>query len=281
MRITIFGGTGMLGKALVRQWSGEEITVLGTAHADIRNPDQVAEAIRHSKPDWVVLCAAYTDVDGCELNPALASNVNTYGALNVAKVAAEAGSRLLFISTDYVFDGRKSTPYEVNDKRNPLNVYGKTKAEAEEKISEVLPECCMVRTSWLFGLDGKCFPETIFKLASSRHEIEVVNDQRGRPTYTVDLAEAIIKLCRADAGGIIHCATSGDCTWYEFACEIIKQSSLKSTVRPTTSDKYIRAAERPPYSVLSGESLRRHGIEMRPWQKALSDYLGRRSVSAP
>lgn len=295
MRVTIFGATGMLGKALARQWSGDqstgdrptvdtsainrskdekdEVSLLGRVHADIRNPDQIKTSFEQTKPDWTVLAAAYTDVDGCELNPQVAFAVNAQGAVNVAAAAANAGSKLLFISTDYVFDGKKESPYEVDDPRNPINVYGRTKEKAEEGILRVLPGCCIVRTSWLFGTGGKCFPDTILKFAATRPEIDVVNDQRGCPTYTVDLADAIIKLCRNEASGIVHCTNLGDCSWYDFASEIIRQSGLKTLVRPTTSDRFVRPAQRPKYSVLSSVSLARYGIEMRPWQETLADYL--------
>lgn len=159
MRILIFGATGMLGKALLRRWptDGDEVTGLGSAQADIREPAQVEGAIRESKPDWIVLAAAYTDVDGCELNPTLANAVNTLGALNVGRAAAAASAKLLLVSTDYVFDGTKTTPYETNDPRSPISVYGRSKAEAEEKILSLLPDACIVRTSWLFG-PGEVLP---------------------------------------------------------------------------------------------------------------------------
>jgi len=285
MRILIFGATGMLGKALMSQWKsdsadGDEISGLGSAHADIRVAAQVESAIHKSKPDWIVLLAAYTDVDGCELNPNLASAVNTQGAVNVAKAAAGMGSRLLFVSTDYVFDGKKNSPYDTSDRRNPINVYGRTKAEAEEQILSVLQDCCIVRTSWLFGPGGKCFPDTILKLASTRAEIDVVNDQRGSPTCTSDLADAIAKLCRSDARGIIHATNRGECSWYEFASEIIRQGGLKTIVRPTTSDRFVRPAERPKYSVLSNASLSGYRIGMRPWRETVPDYLRERAASA-
>ena len=276
MRVTIFGATGMLGKALMRQWTGDDVTGLGSAQADIRDPEQVQRAIQQTRPEWIVLSAAYTDVDGCEINPTLASAVNTHGATNVAKAAASAGSKLLFVSTDYVFDGRNTSPYETSDRRNPINIYGKTKAEAEERIIAILPDCCIVRTSWLFGPGGKCFPDTILKLAASRPELEVVNDQRGSPTYTVDLSDAIIQLCRAGAQGIVHGTNSGNCSWYDFASEILREAGLKTVVRPTTSEKFVRPAERPKYSVLSSASLSRYQIQMRPWQQTLADYLSQR-----
>jgi dTDP-4-dehydrorhamnose reductase len=273
MRVTIFGATGMLGKALMRQWTGDEVTGLGSAQADIRSPDQVDKAVSESNPEWIVLSAAYTDVDGCEINPMLAAAVNTQGAVNVAKAASHSRAKLLFVSTDYVFDGTKNTPYDADDPRHPINVYGKTKADAEEKILALLPEACVVRTSWLFGPKGKCFPDTILKLAASRPEIEVVNDQRGCPTYTFDLADAVIKLCRAGAKGIVHCTNRGVCSWYEFASEIVRQAGSKTVIRPTTSDRFVRPAARPAYSVLSDATLSNYGIQMRGWQDTLADYL--------
>lgn len=278
MRVLIFGATGMLGKALMRRWSGDEVIGLGSAQADIRVPEQVGSAVHQAEPDWIVLASAYTDVDGCEINPTLAAAVNTQGAVNVTQAAAEAGARLLFVSTDYVFDGTKTTAYEADDPRQPINVYGKSKAEAEEKLLGILPDGCIVRTSWLFGPGGKCFPDTMLKLAATRPEIDVVNDQRGCPTYTFDLADAIIKLCRSGACGIIHCTNSGECTWYEFAAEILRHAGSQTQVRPTTSERFVRPAERPKYSVLSPASLTAHGISMRSWQETLPEYLQQRAI---
>ena len=276
MKVLIFGATGMLGKALMRVWKQDEVVGLGSGDADIRNPEQVQAQVERVKPDWIVLGAAYTDVDGCEINPQLANSVNNFGAVNVAKAAAKGGAKLLFVSTDYVFDGKGTTPYETSEPRNPINTYGKSKADAETGILRVLPDACIARTSWLFGAGGKCFPDTILKLAATRPQIEVVNDQRGCPTFTDDLAAAIIQLCRTNAQGIVHCANSGDCTWYDFACEIVKQAAAKTTVKPTTSDRFVRPAARPQYSVLSPASLHAYGISMRPWQEALRDYLPQR-----
>lgn len=271
----------MLGKALLQRWKGDEIIGLGSSDADIRSADQVENAIGTNKPDWIVLSAAYTDVDGCERNPELAGEVNTQGPVNVARSAAKFGAKLLFISTDYVFNGQKTTPYEADDPRDPINVYGASKAKAEERVLQVLPDACIVRTSWLFGPWGKCFPDTILKLAANRPQLEVVDDQRGCPTYTFDLADAIIQLCRANAKGIIHCTNSGVCSWYEFASEILRQASSNTEVMPTTSDKFVRPARRPTYSVLSNASLTAYGIEMRNWKETLPDYLQRRENAFP
>lgn len=280
MRVTIFGATGLLGKALIQEWRGDEVTALGSAQVDIRFQDQVDRAIRQSRPEWTVLAAAYTDVDGCETNRDLAFAVNTEGAVNVVKSAAATGSRVLFLSTDYVFDGRKSTPYEVGDPLSPQSVYGKSKAEAEVAIRDLLPACCILRTSWVFGAGGKCFPDTILKLASTRSELEVVSDQRGCPTYTTDLARTIIQLCRLQAEGTVHATNRGACSWFEFAFEILKGADLKTTVRPTTSDKFVRPAPRPAYSVLSSASLEKYGIVMPTWQNALERYLTERMGSS-
>jgi dTDP-4-dehydrorhamnose reductase len=273
MRITILGATGLLGKALIREWKDDEVIGFGSTDADIRNEKQVSDLVKSTRPDWIVLAAAYTDVDGCETNRDLAFDVNCRGAVNVARAAKEYGAHLLLLSTDYVFDGTKTTPYNTDDPRSPQSVYGHSKAEAEIQISELLPECCIVRTSWLFGAGGKCFPDTILKLAATRPHLEVVGDQRGSPTYSIDLARAIVQLCRQRAGGIVHATNRSDCSWYEFAREIISGAGLTTVVRETTSDKFVRPAKRPKYSVLSPASLEKRGIIMPDWHNALQRYL--------
>jgi dTDP-4-dehydrorhamnose reductase len=279
MRVTIFGATGLLGKELVREWLNHEVTPLGSKEADVRYPEQVDAIIKKTRPDWVVLAAAYTDVDGCETNRDLAYAVNAQGAVNVAQAAKRSGSRLLFVSTDYVFDGTKKQPYETTDARNPKSVYGSTKAEAEARLSDLLAACCIVRTSWLFGIGGKCFPDTILKLAATRPELSVVDDQRGCPTYAVDLARAIVRLCEQDAKGIVHVTNQGDCTWYDLAREAISHAGLATEVQPTTTDRFPRPAPRPAYSVLSSRSLDSYGIAMPPWRDAVSRYLIERKLS--
>jgi dTDP-4-dehydrorhamnose reductase len=276
MRVTIFGATGLLGKALMREWKEDQVTGFSSADGDIRDSEQVLQLVQGSRPDCIVLAAAYTDVDGCETNRELAFNVNCRGAVNVAQAAKQLGARLLFLSTDYVFDGTKTTPYGIRDPRSPHTVYGQSKAEAEAQLEQILPQCCIVRTSWLFGTGGKCFPDTILKLAATRPRLEVVGDQRGSPTYSVDLARALIQLCRQQVSGVVHATNRSECSWYEFAREIITRSGLDTVVRETTSDKFIRPAERPKYSVLSPESLEECGIGMPGWQDALGRYLAER-----
>jgi dTDP-4-dehydrorhamnose reductase len=277
MKAMIFGATGLLGKALVREWSGDEVIGLGSDAVDIRDAAGVREAVQKSLPEWIVLAAAYTDVDGCEAHADVAFLVNRDGAVNVAQAAKQARVKLLFLSSDYVFDGKKTSPYEVSDARNPQSVYGRSKAEAEVRLLEVLPETCIARTSWLFGAGGKCFPDTILKLAASRPTLDVVSDQRGCPTYSVDLARAIISLCRADARGIVHVTNSGNCSWFEFAQEIVKDAGLAVEVRPVCSAQMARPAPRPAYSVLSATSLQHYGIEMPEWKDALRRYLKERA----
>ena len=183
MRVTVLGASGLLGQELVKELRGDELTALSSRDADLREATRVRDAVLSSRPDWIILSAAYTDVDGCESNHDRAFSVNCEGAINVAQAALEAKSRLLFISTDYVFDGSKREPYQTADQRNPTSVYGASKARAEERLQEFVPEVCIARTSWLFGHGGNVsrdHPE----LAAARPEISVVNDQRGSPTFS-------------------------------------------------------------------------------------------------
>jgi len=276
MKAIIFGATGLLGAAFLREWQGDEVLRLGVEHLDIRDSDRVRQVVEEARPDWVVLAAAYTDVDGCESNSELAFAVNRDGAVNVAQAAKRYGAKLLFISTDYVFDGTKTTPYEAGDARNPQSVYGTSKAEAEVRLLELMPACCIVRTSWLFGAGGKCFPDTILKLAETRPTLNVVDDQRGCPTYVVDLARAIVQLCRKNSAGIVHVTNAGNCTWFDFAEQIVKQSERKTNVLPVSSEQMARPAPRPAYSVLSPARLQALGIEMPSWADALRRYLEQR-----
>lgn len=277
MKVTILGATGLLGQALIREWTGDQVVGLSSRDVDIRNAVQVHHVLEQHRPDWIVLAAAYTDVDGCESNQNHAFSVNRDGPVNVAAAAKEIGAKLLFLSSDYVFDGKKTAPYETGDTRNPQSVYGRSKAEAEVRLLEVLPGCCIARTSWLFGTGGKCFPDTILKLAANRPALDVVDDQRGCPTYSVDLARSIIQLCRTNATGIVHATNGGDCTWFELAREIVSCAGLPTEVRPVNSQQVARPAQRPAYSVLSPTSLHHWGVTTPSWQDALQRYLRERN----
>jgi dTDP-4-dehydrorhamnose reductase len=280
MRVTVFGASGLLGKELMREWTGDAVTGLSSRDADIRDAVRVQQVVQDTRPDWIVLAAAYTDVDGCESNAEAAFAVNRDAPVIVAHAAKMVGARLLFLSSDYVFDGKKTTPYEIDEIRNPQSVYGRTKAEAEIRLLDVMPDCCIARTSWLFGTGGKCFPDTILTLAASRPALDVVNDQRGSPTYAVDLARAISDLTRKNAGGIVHVTNSGDCTWFQFAEEIVRNTGLPTAVRPVSSQQMSRPAPRPAYSVLSSARLHSLGIEMPSWTDALRRYMKQRSPTA-
>lgn len=274
MRVMVLGATGLLGQALVRELQDEQLFALSSKDVDLRDSARVLQVIRDSRPDWIILAAAYTDVDGCESNRELAFAINAQGAINVAEAAAENDSRLLFLSTDYVFDGAKRSPYGAGDTRNPINVYGESKARAEEALLQILPDVCIVRTSWLFGAGGKCFPATILQLAANRSEISVVRDQSGCPTYTVDLANAIRQLCRKSARGIVHATNAGGCTWHDLAHEIVRISRLTTVVKPVSTAEFPRPARRPVNSVLSPASLHAYDIRMPDWRDALRRYLG-------
>ena len=276
MRVIIFGATGLLGKALLAEWMTDEVVGLGSKDADVREASAVRAAVERTQPQCIVNAAAYTDVDGCESNRELAFAVNCQGAVNVAAAAKAAKAQLISLSTDYVFDGRSHEPYETTAPRAPRSVYGNSKAQAEEGMVAILPTACIVRTSWLFGVGGKCFPDTILRMAEKRPSLEVVDDQRGSPTHAPDLARAIIRLCHRNAAGMVHVTNAGECSWFEFAREIVSAAGFDVQVRPTSSEKFMRPAERPRYSVLSARSREQYGIAMPHWKEALQNYLSQR-----
>jgi dTDP-4-dehydrorhamnose reductase len=209
MRILLIGASGMLGTDVQREWTQDEIIPASSRDADIRDVEEVRALVARTKPDWIVLAAAYTDVDGSECNAELAFAVNGLGTENVARAARECDSRILFVSTDYLYDGTATRPYEPTDAIAPLNVYGQSKAAGEKAIQEHAGQWCIARTSWLFGAAGNSFPEKILKAAETRAELTVVADQVGSPTYTRDLAGAIRDLVRSDARGIVNVTNSG------------------------------------------------------------------------
>jgi dTDP-4-dehydrorhamnose reductase len=279
MRVLILGATGLLGKVLLEEWDADELTGISSRDADIRDRAQLRQTFARCRPDCTVLAAAYTDVDGCERDPQRACEVNCTGTLNVALECGETGSQFLFVSSDYVFDGCKTTPYETDDAMNPINVYGQSKARAEKLVRKILPKACILRTSWLFGATARCFPNTILEAARDGKRLAVVDDQRGNPTYNRDLAQTIIRLCRARAHGTLHASNFGACTWYQFACSVLRAAGLAGiNVQAIRSESLPRPARRPRYSVLSNASLEPYGIRMRSWQDAVADYINERSV---
>ncbi len=274
MRVLVLGAGGMLGTDLLNDWQSDELIPADREEADLRDRSQVEKLILGVHPEWIILLAAYTDVDGCEQNPELAFAVNAYGVENVARAAQLIAARVFFVSTDYVFDGKGTRPYETTDPIAPLNVYGASKAAGETALAKSEVAWCIGRTSWLFGVHGPSFPEKILQAAKTRPEISVVRDQVGSPTYTRDLSRAIRDLVLGDARGIVHITNEGVCSWFDFAREILAQSGRDSIpVLPISSDQAARPARRPNYSVLSPASLHAFGIRTRPWQEALRSFL--------
>lgn len=276
MKVLVTGSKGMLGTDLTE--------ILGYRHAvigvdidemDITDRQAVVERIGFWMPDVVIHTAAFTDVDGSERKPDLAHKVNADGAENVALACRAWGAHLIHLSTDYVFDGRKETPYAESDLPNPLGVYGKSKLEGEQRARRACPEACIVRTAWMYGRAGRNFVQAILAQARPGAVIRVVNDQRGSPTYTRDLARALLVLAEKRLAGIYHVTNAGSCTWYEFAEKILEFSG-KSNVRvaPVSTAEFGRPAPRPANSVLDGSKFQRDtGMGMRDWKEALKAYL--------
>ncbi len=273
MRILIIGSNGLLGKDLVEDWPGDIILPATSRDADIREIAQVRKLVHRAHPDWIILAASYTDVDGSEQNADMAFAVNRDGARNVSIVAREQGAKLCYLSTDYVFDGASDHPYEPDAPVRPLNVYGASKAAGEQAVQAQAGHWLIARTSWLFGASKSCFPEKILRAADSQPELKVVADQIGSPTYTRDLAAAICGLVQADARGILNITNSGSCSWFEFAKETLRGSGRNISISPITSIQAARPARRPSYSALSPKALATHGITLRTWQEALAAYL--------
>jgi len=273
MRILIIGSNGLLGSDLVEDWTGDHLIPATSRDADIRELEQVRQLVTREHPDWIILAAGYTDVDGSEQHQDLAFAVNRDGARNVSIVARELGAKLCYLSTDYVFDGAANRPYEPEDPIHPLNIYGASKAAGEKAVQEEAGHWLIARTSWLFGVARPSFPEKILRAADSQPQLKVVADQVGSPTYSMDLARAIRELVRADTRGVLNITNSGSCSWFEFAKETLRRAGRNTPVYPITSAEAGRPARRPAYSVLSPMALAATAITMRSWQEALAVYL--------
>jgi dTDP-4-dehydrorhamnose reductase len=272
-RYLITGAAGMLGADLQRALAGREVTALSRADLDVTDLDAVRAAVRGH--DAVINAAAYTKVDDAETNEELAYAVNATGTQNLAIAAAEAEATLVTVSTDYVFRGDATSPYEENAQRDPINAYGRTKAAGEELALAAHPDgTYIVRTAWLYGADGPNFAKTMVRLAGSHETVSVVADQLGQPTWTGDLAERIVALLDSDApAGIYHGTNSGEATWFEFAKEVFREAGLNpDRVTPTDSAQFVRPAPRPSYSVLGHSAWQAAGLSpMRDWKEALAD----------
>jgi dTDP-4-dehydrorhamnose reductase len=272
MRILITGARGQLGQALQRVLAAEDLVLKDLPEFDLSNP-ACEEQIRRARPDVILHAGAYTNVDQAEREPARARAVNAQGTRWVAQAAKAAGARLIFVSTDYVFDGLKTTPYHEQDEPRPLNEYGLSKYEGEQAVLTLCPAALVVRTAWLFGHDGHNFVKTIAKLARERPALEVVADQRGCPTYAEDLARALRDLAFGDLQGVCHVTNGGNCSWYEFAQAIVRQTAAPAAVLPITTAQAGRLAKRPSYSVLSQDRFAGRYTALPDWHDALSRFL--------
>jgi dTDP-4-dehydrorhamnose reductase len=256
MRVLITGAAGMLGRDVIEAASaaGHDVVALGRAELDVTDRRETLSAIGAAAPQCVINCAAFTDVDGAEAERRLAHAVNGDGAGHVAAAAAAAGAWVLHVSTDYVFDGRKRTPYVESDPVAPSSAYGRSKLAGERAVARHAPEAhTIVRSSWLFGAHGKSFPATILRLAGERNRLTVVEDQVGCPTFTGHLAAALVALAGRRPLGTVHVVGTGHCSWYEFAKEIVARSGHTCEVVPGTTAELGRPAPRPAYSVLASE----------------------------
>lgn len=270
MKMLVTGANGMLGQDLCSYFEkkGHEILRTNRDTLDICDEEAAKRVIIDNKPDVIVHCAAYTNVDKAEDEIEQAKKVNSIGAKNVAKAAREINAVMVYISTDYVFDGTKNSPYLPSDKPNPINIYGKTKLEGEFEVQKYCEKFYIARTSWLYGHNGKNFVETMLSLKDSEL-LKVVNDQKGCPTWTMELVKGIEKILEMPYG-IYHICGKNSATWYEFASEIFKQSNLKVNLVPCATDEFPRKAKRPFYSVMINED----ELNLtRDWKTALYEYL--------
>jgi dTDP-4-dehydrorhamnose reductase len=285
MKIAVIGSSGQLGTDLCKTLDNEEIVPLTHADIEITDFKSVNNELGKHKPDVIINTAAYVRVDDCEDNRDQAFNVNALGARNVAVVAQKLNAKLVHISTDYIFGGRKehSIPCTEFDTPEPINIYGQSKLAGEDFVRHLCNKYFIVRSSGLFGVAGSSgkggnFVETMLRLGKERSELKVVNDQVLSPTYTKDLANKIAELIKTDFYGIFHITNSGSCSWYEFTMEILRIAGLKAKVIPINSSEYPQKALRPAYSVLDNYHLRLLNMnDMRRWQEGLGFYMVERS----
>lgn len=276
MKVLVTGVKGQLGYDVVNELKkrGHEAVGVDIEEMDITDEESVNRVIREAAPDAVIHCAAYTAVDAAEDNVELCRAVNARGTGNIARVCKALDIPMMYISTDYVFNGQGTRPWEPDDQREPLNIYGQTKYEGELEVEENLKKYFIVRIAWVFGVNGKNFIKTMLNLGKTRDKLSVVADQVGSPTYTFDLARLLVDMIETDKYGRYHATNEGLCSWYEFACEIFKQAGMNVTVEPVTSDQFPVKAKRPMNSRISKDKLIENGFQPLPsWQDALRRYL--------
>jgi dTDP-4-dehydrorhamnose reductase len=276
MKLLVTGAGGMLGRdvMLAAGNAGHDVVGFGHTELDVTDAASVEAKLDVERPDVVINCAAWTDVDGAEGAEDAAMAVNGTGAGKIAGAAAAVGASVVYVSSDYIFDGAKGAPYVESDQPAPLSAYGRTKLAGEEATAAANPRHFVVRSSWLFGIGGGNFVETMLRLAASQNEVLVVHDQVGSPTYTWHLAYGIVRLIEGLEYGIHHMAAAGQCSWYEFAREIFEQAKIECKVLSATTDMLGRPAPRPAFSAL--ESQREHAIELPSWQDGLAGYIAQR-----
>lgn len=271
--ILVTGANGMLGQDLcpILEDEGYDVVETDIQTLDITNPDMVNHVLKDEKPDIVIHCAAYTNVDKAEEDVDTARLINAKGTENIAKTCAEIDTALVYISTDYVFNGNGTKPYKPYDKADPIGAYGLTKWEGEEVVRKYCKKYYICRTSWLYGIHGKNFVETMISLAD-KPELKVVDDQIGCPTWTVELSNGIVKLLQTKEYGTYHICGSGQTSWYGFAKKIFELAGLEVNVKPCTTEEFPRPAKRPKYSVMDNNRI------CRKWETALKDYINLRDL---
>ena len=276
MRVLVTGAKGQLGRDLMNELKRQGLEGIGVdvEEMDITDPEKWRSVIGQAGADAVIHCAAYTAVDAAEDQAELCRKINGEGTRNVAEACRDAGVKLMYISTDYVFDGEGTRPWEPDDERAPLNVYGQTKYEGELAIEELLDRYYIIRIAWVFGAAGKNFIKTMLRLGREKGAVSVVNDQVGSPTYTYDLARLLVDMVQTEHYGRYHATNEGECSWYEFACEIFRQAGLEVQVTPVSSEAFAAKAKRPANSRMSKEKLTEKGFVRLPdWQDALKRFL--------
>lgn len=276
MRVLVTGVKGQLGYDVMRELEKRSHTGIGVdiEEMDITDAAKVEEVIKASDVETVIHCAAYTAVDAAEDNVDICRRINADGTENIARVCKELDLKMIYISTDYVFNGEGTRPWEPDDERQPLNVYGETKYEGELAVEKYLEKYYIVRIAWVFGVNGKNFIKTMLKLSETHSELNVVNDQIGSPTYTRDLAVLLADMAEREAYGRYHATNEGLCTWYDFAKEIFRQAGKEIVIHPVTSEQFPSKAKRPHNSRLNKDKLEENGFRRLPtWQDALGRYL--------
>lgn len=273
MKIAVTGVDGMLGHAIRKVFSSDELIPFSRRTLDITDLDSALKTVRDARPDVLINAAAFTDVDACETTPDKAYLVNGIGARNMAIACEEINCPIIHISSDYVFDGTKSDLYDEWDKTGPISTYGMSKLMAEQFISSLTNRFYIVRTSWLYGTHGKNFVDTIIRLLAEKESLQVVNDQSGGPTLTDDLAITIRRLI-GKGYGTYHATNAGICTWHELAVKIANLTGIEKPIVPVTSEEFKRPARRPTQSGLNNTMLRLEGIPpLRHWSEALEQYI--------